>query len=156
MESAHAVSLMRLSPFLTGSHFLQASVSRLQLDNALLQEQKATQLDELNALKVDSKRHQESDAAVIAKYQDQISWLKSDSKRTIQRRTEEDERRLVEANRSVGMLCTDVDSGSLGARVPPAHEKVISVLEVKPFKQQANAIGRRQEGNLVSGITRVS
>jgi hypothetical protein len=156
------------SPFLTSHNFSQANISQLQLGIAVLQEQKTTQLDKIDAFKADLKHRQESEAAIITKYQDQLSRQESDSKRTIQlleRRADEAERNLAEANRSAEDFRAEISRKSLETKIPStAHEEEISALEarlreqeesVKSLTLRANTVGERyKKGDLVSSTFR--
>jgi len=133
----------------------------------VLHEQRTAQQDKLDVSKADSKRSQESDAAVIAKYQDQLSRQESDSKRMIQileQRADAADHNLADANRSAQALRAELSKKSLEMEVPPAaHKEQTDALQarlreqealVDSLSQRANAISTRyKEGNLVSNIS---
>lgn len=145
-------------------NFAQANVNKLQLENAVLQQQNITHQDKLDVLRVDSKHRQELDAAVIAKYQDQLSRQESNNHRTIQtleRRADTAERNLIEANRSAEVLRADINKKALETEIPTAaHKEEIGVLEarlqeqftlVKSLTRRASTIETRyKEGDLAS------
>lgn len=155
-------------PPLTKFYFLQASIGQLQLEIAVLQEQKTTQLDKIDELRLDMKYRRESDTAMIATLQDQLSRQESDGIHTVQtaeRRADAAERNLAEARSSMECLRDEMDKISRETNVPSAaHQEELSALVVRLREQEAlvkssaqrvDTIGKRYtEGDLVSGIFR--
>jgi cell division septum initiation protein DivIVA len=146
-------------------NFAKANMNKLQLENAVLQQQNTTHQDTLDVLRVDSKHRQELDAAVIAKYQDQLSRQESNNHRTIQtleRRADAAERNLTEANRSAEVLRAEINKKTLETAIPSAAHKEIGVLEArlqeqltlfKSLTQRASTIETRyKEGDLASSF----
>ena len=147
---------------------MQANISQMKLDIAILHEQKSSQLEKLDILKADSKNREISDAIVISKYRDQLSCQESDSKRTVnalERRADEAEHKIAEANRSIQELQSEINRRSLEAKIlTTAHKEEIDSLQarireqeavVKDLTQRASTISKRyKEGDLVSGSIR--
>ena len=146
---------------------MQANISQMKLDIAILHEQKSSELEKLDILKADSKNREISDAIVISKYRDQLSCQESDSKRTVnalERRADEAEHKIAEANRSIQELQSEINRRSLEAKIlTTAHKEEIDSLQarireqavVKDLTQRASTISKRyKEGDLVSGSIR--
>ena len=138
----------------------------MQLDIAVLQEQKVTLVDKLDFSKVDAKHRQETDAAVITECRAQLSRQGSDSRQTIQsleRRADEAERNLADANHSTEDLRAEMTRKLREAKIPlSAHKDEIIALDrklqekeclIESLTQRANTIGGRyKEGDLVGNV----
>jgi hypothetical protein len=76
----------------------------LQLEVAVLHEQKIAQQDKYDVLNAELKHRQESEAAMLTKHQAQLSRQEADNKRMVQiveQRAEAVERNLADTNAAV-------------------------------------------------------
>jgi len=140
----------------------------LQLEVAVLHEQKIAQQDKYDVLNAELKHRQESEAAILTKHQAQLSRQEADSKRMVQileQRAEAVERNLADANAAAQQLRSEIGRKSLEMRIPSAaHKEQIDALEAKlreqdvlldSLKQRADTISKRyKEGNLVSNLSK--
>jgi hypothetical protein len=114
------------------------------------------------------KHRQESEAAILAKHQAQLSRQDVDNKRIIQmleQRAEAAERNLADANAAAQQFRSEIGRKSLEMKIPTiAHKEQIDALEAKlreqnvlfdSLKQRADTISKRyKEGNLVSNLSK--
>ena len=147
---------------------IQASTRQLQLEAAVLHEQKIAQQDKYDVLNAELKHRQESEAAILAKHQAQFSRQDADNKRMVQileQRAEAAERNLADANAAAHQLRSEIGRKSLEIRIPSvAHKEQIDALEAKlrekdvsfdSLKQRADSISKRyKEGDLVSNLSK--
>ncbi|KIM90094.1 hypothetical protein PILCRDRAFT_171861 [Piloderma croceum F 1598] len=138
------------------------SISQLQLEVAVVHEQKIAQQDKYDVLNAELKHRQESEAAILANHQAQLSRQDADNKHIVQileQRAEAAERNLADANAAAQQLRSEIGRKSLEMMIPSvAHKEQIDALEAKlreqdvlfdSLKQRADTISKRyKEGNL--------
>lgn len=146
------------------SNSSQKSVGQLQLDIAVLQEQKTMLLSQIEETKEDSRRRQDAAATVIAQHKDHISQQEADHTRvmqTIRERADTAERNLGTATRATEELRAELDQKLSETADPSIAQKDQEICDLQAqlreqenvnhvTKERANTISARYKvGDLV-------
>jgi hypothetical protein len=144
------------------------NTNRLQLEVAVLHEQKTAQQDKLDALNAELKNRQELEVATFAKHQDQLLRQETDNKyvaQMLELRAQAAERNFADAHASAQQLRAEIGEQSLAMSIPSAtHKEQIDALEARlrekdvllvSLRQRADTISERyKEGDLVSNCSK--